>query len=131
MLALRARLPVLFARGGYRALTVRGPGAAQVVAFERHDSRHAVIVVVARHVALWLAEADSPRLEPALWAGTGIAWPTGQWREIFSDRFVQGEGNKDVGEILGDAVVAVFERKVKGGARVGRTVRAATGRPVA
>ncbi|WP_250634554.1 malto-oligosyltrehalose synthase [Pinirhizobacter soli] len=131
LLALRARLPVLFARGGYRALAVTGPAAAHVVAFERHDARRAVIVVVARHVAHRLEEADAPRLEPVHWSGTSLAWPMGQWKEAFSGRSVHGEGAKAVGELLGDGVVAVFERRAKGGTRVGRTARAATGRPVA
>jgi (1->4)-alpha-D-glucan 1-alpha-D-glucosylmutase len=131
LLGLRARLPVLFARGGYRALSVTGPEAAHVVAFERYDARRAVIVVVGRHLAPWLEEADAPRLETSRWSGTGIAWPEGQWREIFSGRPVQGEGAKSVGDILGDAVVGVFERKARGGARIGRASTAATGRPVA
>jgi len=131
LLALRARWPRLFARGDYRALPASGPGASHVVAFERHDARHAVVVVVGRHLAHWLNDADAPRLESGCWSGTTLAWPAGAWKEVFSGRRLDGGGFKGAGEILGDAVVAVFERKAKGGARIGRTSTAATGRPVA
>ncbi|HEY4143652.1 malto-oligosyltrehalose synthase [Pinirhizobacter sp.] len=131
LLALRARLPRLFARGGYRPLPAMGPGSAHVVAFERYDARHAVVVLVARHVAHWLSEADAPRLEPACWSGTSLAWPAGEWREVFSGRLAHGEGAKAVGDLMGDAVVAVFERRTKGGTRVGTKARPANGRSVA
>jgi (1->4)-alpha-D-glucan 1-alpha-D-glucosylmutase len=131
LLALRRRWPVLFARGGYRALPATGDGAAHVVAFERHDARHAVVVVVARHVADWLTGADVPRLDSAHWGGTSLAWPAGDWKEVFSGRTLHGEGAKGLDDILGDAVVAVFERRTKGGTRVGRKAAPATGRSVA
>lgn len=51
LLALRGDRPELFANGIYEPVEVEGPHARHVLAFARTLRRHAVIVVVARHLA--------------------------------------------------------------------------------
>ncbi|MEZ5785440.1 MAG: hypothetical protein R3D62_02890 [Xanthobacteraceae bacterium] len=51
LLALRGDRPDLFANGIYEPIEVEGPHARHVLAFARTLRRHAVIVVIARHLA--------------------------------------------------------------------------------
>ena len=66
LLALRARLPLVFQQGAYLPIEVRGTHRDHVVAFARRHERDAVIVAVGRHMA------------PL--TGNGAHWPRGaEW----------------------------------------------------
>ena len=70
-LALRGRLPNLFARGVYQKLAVEGPAAENIVAFSRQLGDQTVIVVVSRLSAK--TETDGkPLIKPAVWEGTSL-----------------------------------------------------------
>jgi maltooligosyltrehalose synthase len=74
-LALRARLPALFARGAYRPLAVEGPAADQVVAFLRsHDGAHC-LVAAPRMPGRLVGDGDSIVIPPAAWRDTVLRLP--------------------------------------------------------
>jgi (1->4)-alpha-D-glucan 1-alpha-D-glucosylmutase len=75
VLALRGRLPELFARGAYRPLDVVGPLAANVVAFLRsHDGAHCM-VVAPRMPGRVLGGGDSIVIPPDAWRDTVVCLP--------------------------------------------------------
>jgi len=92
-LALRARLPELFAEGVYRPLPVRGPRADNVVAFARiHGEAQVVVAVPVQTARLW---SDGMTIPPmgAIWRGIHVEAPkraggAGRFRELLSGRDV-------------------------------------------
>jgi maltooligosyltrehalose synthase len=93
-LALRARLPALFARGAYRPLEVVGPMAAHVVAFLRsHAGAHCMVVAPRLPVGL-LGDGDSICVAPAAWRDTFLRLPEDY--SVLRMRDVIGDGRGDV-----------------------------------
>jgi (1->4)-alpha-D-glucan 1-alpha-D-glucosylmutase len=94
-LALRARLPALFAQGSYRQLVASGPAAAHVFAFARLHHAHAAIALVTRLPAAWV-DADGPRVDPSRWRGTRLRLPIAlrgmQWTAKLGDCAPIGPG---------------------------------------
>jgi (1->4)-alpha-D-glucan 1-alpha-D-glucosylmutase len=84
-LALRARLPALFARGKYQRLEVEGPRADNVLAFARIHEDRAIIAAITRLPSGLLGTAAiadetapanvSLRIPAALWEGTNVLLP--------------------------------------------------------
>ena len=62
LLALRARLPSLFADGGYEPIALEGDAPERAIAFERNDGRHRVLVFVRRFPGAGAADALVARL---------------------------------------------------------------------
>jgi (1->4)-alpha-D-glucan 1-alpha-D-glucosylmutase len=83
-LALRARSPELFRRGGYRPLAANGPLARHVFAFARVAGSQASISIVARLPAA--LAGDELRIDPRRWQRTGLRLPRAmqgfRWRRL-------------------------------------------------
>jgi (1->4)-alpha-D-glucan 1-alpha-D-glucosylmutase len=88
-LAVRNRLPALFAHGAYRPLRAMGRHADRILAFARmqdegEDVAAAVTVVGRRLAPLLLREEqgteDVPLVEPATWADTALVLPA-EWQD--------------------------------------------------
>jgi (1->4)-alpha-D-glucan 1-alpha-D-glucosylmutase len=75
MLALRARLPRLFAAGTYRPLALSGPRAGHALAFLREDRSHCMIIAVTRLAMPLLGAGHYPSIDPAAWDGTVLHVP--------------------------------------------------------
>ncbi|MBC7907595.1 MAG: malto-oligosyltrehalose synthase [Rhodospirillaceae bacterium] len=89
-LDLRHRHPALFAEGTYRPLLVRGPRAANVVAFARlHGDAQMVVVVPVQTARLWSDGAIAPL--GAAWRGIHVEAPRrgGPFRDLLSGRTVE------------------------------------------
>jgi (1->4)-alpha-D-glucan 1-alpha-D-glucosylmutase len=103
-LALRARVPALFAAGSYLKLRIEGPAAAHALAFARLHEGRAVVVAASRLAAgLLPSEPESQtvaNVPAAAWDGTELVLP----RQLHGCRFVDVFAG-DVGAIavLGDA----------------------------
>ncbi|MBB3226928.1 (1-_4)-alpha-D-glucan 1-alpha-D-glucosylmutase [Luteibacter sp. Sphag1AF] len=109
LLVCRSDHPLLFARGGYRPLTVEGPEADRVIAFERHDRGQRVVVLVARHTAGWLLDQDAPVIPPECWAGTRVGLPAGEYRCALTSRERAFHNDvASVAELLDGLTVAVW-----------------------
>lgn len=72
LLDLRRRLPRLFSEGDYRPLTVEGPLADTVLAFERRQAETRLLVVVPRLPLRLLPGADVITIAADAWKGTSI-----------------------------------------------------------
>ncbi|MEI7037427.1 malto-oligosyltrehalose synthase [Fulvimonas yonginensis] len=119
LLQLRARHPAVFARGGYRALAVQvqdGQDSGRLLAFERALDGRVVVVLVLRHTAEVLLDADTPAWDAA---ATAALLPQGaRVRGVAPGRYRQvlGEGEAPVGDSLDPGAwlaplpVAVLER---------------------
>ncbi len=84
-LALRRRLPALFARGDYIPLTAAGPLALHVIAFARRHQNATLIAVVPRLPLALLVEHRSILVSPAAWRDTALALPeslAGSFRDV-------------------------------------------------
>ncbi len=88
-LALRARLPSVFADGAYRRLPVEGPAAPHVLAFARIHQGRAVMVAVSRLSSVHLPSDPGsfvlPKIPAAAWNGTTITLPRHIWRSGLVD----------------------------------------------
>ena len=82
MLALRARMPRLFAAGSYDPLVLSGPCAEHVLAFSRTEGATSLLVAVARLAVALLDVGGLPRIDPAAWQGTALQMPPGPWRNV-------------------------------------------------
>lgn len=107
LLVTRKDHPELFARGGYRALTVEGPAAAHVIAFLREHRGQQLVVAVARHTAGWLAGTSAPAIPAEHWEGTSITVPEGRWMSIFGEKSLSG-GQVGLAEVLGTMPVGAW-----------------------
>ena len=118
LLQLRARHPALFARGEYRPLAVEAAGrpSGRLLAFERRLDGESVVVLVARHHAGILLDADAPRWNAqataALVGGDasvrGMA--AGHYRNVLGGQ-AQAVGDAiDLQDWLSPLPVAVLER---------------------
>ncbi|TCV97322.1 maltooligosyl trehalose synthase [Luteibacter rhizovicinus] len=110
LLQLRAGHPVLFARGGYRPLAVDGAAADRLVAFERHHGSHRIVVLVARHTAVWLGGAATPAIPAERWSGTRLGLADGEYRSLLGGGSTTiREGVASVADLLDGLPVAVWE----------------------
>ncbi len=93
LLALRARLPALFARGRYVPLPVGGRRAAHVIAFARVHGGTPLLVIVPRLPARLYGAAD-PFAGPAPWRDTtvylGALRGRGSWRDAITGAPARG-----------------------------------------
>jgi (1->4)-alpha-D-glucan 1-alpha-D-glucosylmutase len=111
LLGLRRARPVLFQRGGYEPLKVRGPAASRVVAFARRCGNERVIVVAGRHFGPGLpSNATIPPVET--WGDTTVALPRSdetEFTDILTGRVVRPSKRAiSVSHILGTLPLAVF-----------------------
>jgi (1->4)-alpha-D-glucan 1-alpha-D-glucosylmutase len=74
-LALRGRLPDLFATGSYEPLEVSGALSDRVVAFARQSEQVWIVVIAPRLVAALLQDRDQPCPAPAAWGDTRVTLP--------------------------------------------------------
>ncbi len=78
-LALRARMPGLFAAGTYQKLRIEGPAAEHALAFARLHEGRAIIVAVARLTAAELVQDNgmirNPVIPTAFWNETTVMLP--------------------------------------------------------
>ena len=101
LLADRAAAPVLYATGDYRPIRATGDDE-RVVAFARRAGEDELAVAALRHPC-----AGEPRAEAR------IALPTGEWRELLTQRtLVIPENGVAVRELFGALPVAVLRRTV-------------------
>ena len=93
VLALRGRLPELFARGAYRPLEVVGALAANVVAFLRSHAGAHCLVIAPRMPGRVLGGGDSIVIPPDAWRDTAVHLPDDllgrKMRDAFSGEFVE------------------------------------------
>ncbi len=73
-LALRARLPDLFAKGSYTAMKLEGPAESHCVAYYREHDNHRVITLATRLPAT-LGSDLLPSVAAAGWGGTHVLLP--------------------------------------------------------
>lgn len=107
LLRLRRDHPDLFARGAYRPLAAAGPAADHVLAFVREHRGQKLVVAVARHTAEWLGGADTPAIPASRWAGTLLALPEGNWRDVLGTGGSRG-GDIGMADLMGDLPVAAW-----------------------
>ena len=113
-LAVRRRHADLFARGDYRPLETRGPGADHVCAFARTGPGGPTVTVVPRLLA---ARGVAEPVGDEYWRDTGIAIPpevTGPLRDAFTSARLEAAGTGKervipVGRVLADFPVALLE----------------------
>ncbi|MBI1212200.1 MAG: malto-oligosyltrehalose synthase [Alphaproteobacteria bacterium] len=112
LLALRRRLPMVFRGGDYERLDCEGPAAEHVVAYQRFDEAHKVVIVAGR---LFVGLDRLKKSNSKAWKETRVALPvssTGAWRNLFDDARTLGtaESNESVSlaNLLGDLPFAVW-----------------------
>ena len=96
LLQLRRAWPDLFRDGGYQPLPVTGTATDHAVAYARHRSGQAVIVIAAR-LTYTLCGGEEGRWAPGLWQGTSVRLEsdqtavsrTGRWRNWLTGREVE------------------------------------------
>lgn len=91
VLQLRAQFPALFARGGYEPLLATGPGADEIIAFERRSRARRLLVVVPR---FGLRQASEPA--QTAWAGTSLALEAGTFESLLGDQRVTVDADSPV-----------------------------------
>ena len=114
-LAVRARLPELFAEGAYTAVRVEGPAADHIVAFERQLGDQTVITIVSRLSATLLH--DLPLIPPSFWEGTELVLPRYLQGRRMIEALADGagacvvpeDGRMGLARILADLPVALLE----------------------
>jgi (1->4)-alpha-D-glucan 1-alpha-D-glucosylmutase len=112
VLALRRRLPALFATGEYQPLETSGPQSECVVAFARHGPEGTVVVVAPRFVADMLRDTDLPQPPREIWADTRVACPPSAGGTLRNQLTGAGVAPQDgaiaVGEALAHLPVALL-----------------------
>lgn len=108
LLCLRKTHPALFAQGGYRPVEAQGPGAGHALAFLREHRGRMLFVAVGRHLASWLAGADTPEVPVECWEGTTLALPERAWRGVLVEGQLEG-GVVPAAAVFGGLPVAVWE----------------------
>ncbi len=81
-LELRARNPMLFARGVYMKLDVEGPASGHVLAFARRFRNRTSVTAVTRLSAGMVA--DVPLVPEEAWAGTSVVLPGFDWIDVLN-----------------------------------------------
>src|SRR5690606_34745411 len=118
LLSARRREPMLFARGDYLPVVVRGSRARHLVAFARRladAGGERVMLVLATRLPLGLGlEPGRTANEAALWDDTsldvaGAALPMGSWRDLLDGRELRiDEGLAPVAALPGGLPCAVL-----------------------
>lgn len=118
LLAARRREPLLFARGDYVPVVVRGPRARHLVAFARRladAGGERLLLVLAARLPMGLGLEPGRRADEAsLWDETsldvaGAALPLGSWRDLLDGREVRIEdGLAPIPGLLGGLPCAVL-----------------------
>jgi (1->4)-alpha-D-glucan 1-alpha-D-glucosylmutase len=112
LLALRSRLPRLFARGSYVPLVVEGDLADHVFAFERRRGNEAVVVLVTRLTAGWLLGRETPSMDEVPWGDTRVVPGAGRYLDTLGGAVVKvSAAGLNVSACLGALGVAVLERQ--------------------
>lgn len=112
LLALRRRMPALFAHAGYEPVQVHGHLAAHLIAFRRADQNHRMLVLALRHTSALLADADVPLIPESKWRDTRLGpFDAGDWEDALSARVFEGLDSAFVSDILRDLPVAVLHSR--------------------
>ncbi len=109
LLALRSQMPGLFRTGSYEPLTVEGPLARSMIAFERRTEGQTLIIIVSRNLGATV-RGDLAAFWPvnALAAGTVITDIHGHhWTDLLSGRRFDGD-TIDIATALAALPVAVL-----------------------
>lgn len=109
-LDLRRRHPALFAEGAYRPLPVRGPRAANVVAFARlHGDTQIVVAVAVQTARLW---SDGQTVPPvgAVWRGVHMEAPRrgGGFHDLLSGRRIEPVSRRGSAVLAATDLFATF-----------------------
>ena len=112
-LALRARLPDLFAAGGYHPLAVEGDLADHIFAFLRVHEDQAVIVATTRLAARLPGVAEGPLVTSSAWQGT-VVLPPRNLRgrcclDVLGGAEIRAAGRVQVEKVLATLPVALLE----------------------
>lgn len=114
ILALRKRMPEVFAQGDYIPLAMTGAKAAHIVAFLRRHQGCDVLVVAPRLVAALLGESGLPLAHADAWKDTFVMLPSacdGAWTDVFTQRkFGCGTNGIKVSDVLRDLPMALLLR---------------------
>ncbi|UYN95541.1 MAG: malto-oligosyltrehalose synthase [Enhydrobacter sp.] len=87
-LALRRIAPELFSEGDYRPVVIQGPGAGDLLAFERRHDRDAILVVVPRLPTSFMSDRTAPCLDAAQLEQLALSlphdgpWHDGPWHDV-------------------------------------------------
>ncbi len=110
ILSARRDHPMLFERGGYIPLEVKGRAQKHIVAFARHYENEWAVAVFPRH----LVELISPEQLPcgaSVWQDTSIDLPGDaptRWKNVITDNSIDGNGLLDVASALAEFPVAML-----------------------
>jgi maltooligosyltrehalose synthase len=113
-LALRRRLPDLFAQGDYQPLATTGAQAERILAFARRGPQASALVVVPRLVAALLPEGDGLLPPAAAWADTALelpeAWAGARVVDELTgrERVLPSPGSLPVAELLDELPLALL-----------------------
>ncbi|WIM12641.1 malto-oligosyltrehalose synthase [Enhydrobacter sp.] len=113
LLAVRATLPELFARGDYRPVPVEGEKAQHLVAFLRTYGENRLLVAVPRLPHALLRARDTLELDPAAWKDTSLVLPhETPWFDTIEGRTLQATAGKiRVQDLFTRLPVAIFSTK--------------------
>ncbi|MFH5925845.1 malto-oligosyltrehalose synthase [Roseomonas xinghualingensis] len=110
-LALRARLPDLFAEGDYIPLEAEGEMASHILAFARRQGDTACIIAVTRLPAKLLREENLPLVPAGAWGDTALILPPAlaglPFRNALGDGAVMSGERLEAGRLLGRLPVAL------------------------
>ena len=103
LLDLRRSHPDLFVQGDYRPVEAEEGSASHICAFARARGEAQIMVIVPRLVYRLYDGSFS-----AKWGATKIALPPGDWRDVFTGRWQDGDRSVSVAQLLADFPVAVL-----------------------
>jgi maltooligosyltrehalose synthase len=107
-LAMRRKLPALFADGSYEPIPVRGTYADRVIAFARRHESEIVVVAVPR-IASGLLETGTIQFRPAAWENTALAFNAGETLvDLFSCNEFRGGAQINIAELFEKLPVSVL-----------------------
>jgi malto-oligosyltrehalose synthase len=107
-LAMRRKLPALFADGSYEPIQVRGKYAYRVIAFARRHRSEIVVVAVPR-IASGLLETGTIQFRPAAWEDTALAFnPDETLVDLFSCNAFRGAAQINIAEVFEKFPVSVL-----------------------
>jgi maltooligosyltrehalose synthase len=113
LLAVRAALPELFARGDYRPVAVEGEKAQHLVAFLRTHGANRLLVAVPRLPLALLRARDTLELDPTAWNDTSLVIPhETPWFDTIDGRTLEATAGKiRVQDLFTRLPVAIFSTK--------------------
>lgn len=112
VLALRKKIPSLFAEGAYIPLEVIGDPAEHVVAFARTWRNSAALMITCRHSAHLLADDGSLGIAPKSWENAELVLPF-ELQKTFANALVLGEAQRFsekvcIAQIFGELPLAIW-----------------------